>query len=88
MMENGTAFYPRQGGRQATSAGGGGNEGGRADSRGRGGGKRGGGNGNSKPRGGSMNNSRGAKLNGDSVCYKFRLCSLPVKISFYNVYQK
>ncbi len=74
MMEKKTAFYSRQGGRKATSAGGGG-------------GKRGGGNGNSNSRGCSMNGRR-AKLNGDSVCYKFRPCSLPVNISFYNVYQK
>jgi hypothetical protein len=77
MMENRTAFYSRQGGRQATSAGGGGNDGGPADSRARGCGKRGGGNSNSnsKPRGFSMNNGRGAKLNGDSVCYLYNRAS-------------
>ncbi len=75
MMENRTALFSRQGGRKATSAGGGGNDGGPADSRGCGGGKRGGGNGNSKPRGFSMNNGRGAKLNGDSVCYHYNRAS-------------
>jgi hypothetical protein len=74
LMEKRAAFYPRQGRKQAAMPSGGGGGVGRSDSRGRGGGgKRGGG--NSKPRGGSMNNGRGAKLNGDSVCYHYNRAS-------------
>ncbi len=80
LMEKRAAFYPKQGGKQAAGASGSGG-GGRADSRGRGGGGgrgRGGGGGggnSSKPRGGSMNNGRGARLNGDSVCYHYNRAS-------------
>jgi len=71
-IEKRAAFYPRDAKKADGARNDGGQDGYRSDgSRGRGGGKRGGGSSTGSQRGGAYQRGKGAKLNGDSVCYHF-----------------